>query len=104
MALNFFTIVVKDSEEIHDLKRVAEDYLSTWFAIDLVSSLPLTLFDMGSFTRIFKIFKFSKLLKALRLLRLNKLVDAHADEIEIYFITSEVTTWLNLLKTFLIMM
>ena len=110
VVLNFFTITVVRGEQISDPRRVAKMYLKSWFVIDLVSSLPLSLMrdigykQSGMLSRMAKLLKISRILKVFRLLRMSKFFEQHADEIEMMLITSSFTSWMHLMSLFGLMM
>ena len=107
VVLNFFTITVVRGEQISDPRRVAKMYLKSWFVIDLVSSLPLSLVgykQSGMLSRMAKLLKISRILKVFRLLRMSKFFEQHADEIEMMLITSSFTSWMHLMSLFGLMM
>ncbi|XP_060040384.1 potassium/sodium hyperpolarization-activated cyclic nucleotide-gated channel 4, partial [Erinaceus europaeus] len=86
LALNFRTgIVLEDSTEIVLLpRRIRSRYLRSWFAVDLVSSIPVDYIFLVVETRMdsevyktaraLRIVRFTKVLSLLRLLRLSRLI------------------------------
>lgn len=88
LVLNFFTGFYRDKEQIAVLepKRIALMYLQSWFAIDLISSLPYVQIARASATsnsgrslasipttlRVMRLFKLLKLLRVSRGLRYFK--------------------------------
>ena len=101
MVMTFFEGYYKDEELVTDLYKIRWHYLKTWFAVDLVSSVPLDLilglmnggvegcapfpfcgvveagveakFDNLESLKLFKTLKLVRLLKLARLLKLMKL-------------------------------
>ena len=58
-------------------KKIATNYLTTWFIVDFVSVLPVDSFDFNDFNEIAKLaraFKIYRLVKLLRIARIIKLV------------------------------
>ena len=46
LIINFFSIYTKaDGSIVTDRKKIAAKYLKTWFSVDLVASVPYTMFD-----------------------------------------------------------
>lgn len=83
--INFFTAYYSDENElIYELPKIALNYLSTWFVIDLLGSVPIyTIVYIIDTTIGFKgkyqIFKFFRLLKLLRLSKLYKMYSNYVD-------------------------
>ena len=84
IVLNFRTSYIDSTgAEVFDPYMVARHYLSTWFALDVVSSIPLDLIiflavqdantEAGT-TRSFKLLKSARMMKVLKLVRFTKLV------------------------------
>jgi len=75
--INFRTGYFVPEEGIveYDPKKVAKEYVRTWFALDLISGIPFGLFDMAFFNSLsfIKILKGSRMFKAVKLLRFFKL-------------------------------
>jgi len=85
IVLNFntgFVMPGQDQVLVMDRKRIGSNYLKGWFAVDLVSSIPLDLIVLGTATletsadqlrRLPKVLRIIKLSKLLRLLRVTKM-------------------------------
>lgn len=88
--LTFFTSI-SDSQEVHEItnrKVIAKTYLGSWFAIDIVSIIPINLAiqfigidnegslngEINSLVRFFKIGKLYKLIRLVRLAKVLKLL------------------------------
>jgi len=86
MILNFFTPITSDcgKVEITDKKKIAANYLKTWFLIDMLSIIPYEVFLNGNkryniLARSSRLFKISKLIRLARLIKgLKKLNGAKA--------------------------
>ncbi|XP_048849238.1 potassium/sodium hyperpolarization-activated cyclic nucleotide-gated channel 1-like [Brienomyrus brachyistius] len=88
LLFNFRTGLLKEdtSEVVLDLTAIRQNYFQTWFAVDLVSSMPVDyifLFvdlddhmdsDMYKTARALRAMRFTKVLSLLRLLRLSRLI------------------------------
>ncbi|XP_023686922.1 potassium/sodium hyperpolarization-activated cyclic nucleotide-gated channel 3 isoform X3 [Paramormyrops kingsleyae] len=88
LIFNFRTGLLKEdtSEVVLDLTAIRQNYFQTWFAVDLVSSMPVDyifLFvdlddhmdsDMYKTARALRAMRFTKVLSLLRLLRLSRLI------------------------------
>jgi len=83
--MNFHTGIIEDSgdeEVILDLPTIRRRYLRSWFAVDIISSLPIDYFlqmtsverPSASASRAVKLFRFAKILSLLRLLRISRLI------------------------------
>lgn len=63
--------------EVMDPKRIAKQYISSWFTVDVLSSIPFDLIFSGfagsQWTRASKLFKVFRILRLSKLLRLAKL-------------------------------
>ena len=86
--LNFFTSYPDEEKsiEVTELKKVALNYLKTWFLIDLLSFLPFdTIFDStgtnsagaNSFAKNARIAKIYKIIRLFRLVKILKLVKSN---------------------------
>lgn len=77
MILTFFTALVNSETNAvtTDKKKIANEYLSTWFFVDFFSILPLDLMNAAGMDAnvLFRFFKIGKLYKLIRLTRLAKL-------------------------------
>ena len=80
MILIFFSAYVDENLKLVDDRVVIfKDYMSGWFLIDLISSLPFSVIDSGSGRaedikqlKIVKLYKLVKLVKLLRILKILK--------------------------------
>ena len=72
VVLNFFTGFVDERDEVVvlDRKQIARRYAKTWFALDLVSAVPLDLMVVGSRSGVWRLPRTLKLLRFTRLVRL----------------------------------
>ncbi|XP_037031741.1 potassium/sodium hyperpolarization-activated cyclic nucleotide-gated channel 2 isoform X9 [Bradysia coprophila] len=102
IVVNFRTgIMQQDNAEqvILDPKLIAQNYLKTWFFLDLISSIPLDyiflIFNNKDFSdsfqilhagRALRILRLAKLLSLVRLLRLSRLVRYVSQWEEVYFL------------------
>lgn len=70
--LNFVSAFEEDNVVVVDHRRIAAHYLRTWFALDLVASIPFTLLDpnMGIYNRQLRLLRTWKLFRLMRLARL----------------------------------
>jgi hypothetical protein len=108
--LNFFTAYEDENGElITDRNRIAQNYLKTWFAIDLVSSAPISLIQKYSTTGHvdnIKLLKLSRLPRLYRLLRLIKLMRLYKSNkfVEKLFAAVNISVTANRMITSLIMM
>ena len=108
--INFRTMYVKNGELIDDPKKIAKNYVKTWFGLDLISSVPVDWFQTGltfkpqeeekgsngaQLTLLLRIFKLIKLLRLLRIARLLRYLGKWEDNIQ--FINSNVMRLLKLL-------
>jgi len=95
---------------VYDLGKIRQNYLSTWFTLDVVASLPIDLAirlgqgnfvcsladtcvkkvveiepegaeNKGQLFRLFKLFRLVRLVKMLRLIRLQRLLERYQDEL-----------------------
>ena len=57
----------------------------------------------GSLTRAAKLFKISRILKVFRLVKMSKFMEDHADDIEMWLITSNFTPYISLFKLMVMM-
>ena len=75
IVLSFRTAHVKDGVLVSDGKKIATDYLSSWFPLDFLASFPIGWFVPGddSSAGINKLFRMLRLFKLFRILRLLKL-------------------------------
>lgn len=74
IVLNFFFATYDPQERIvYKPKEIAKNYLKTWFAIDLISSIPVNLI-LGDFGPIKGVLRAVKLSKLSTLFKLNKLI------------------------------
>lgn len=76
MLLTFFTII-PDTENggfISDKKKIAVIYLKGWFAVDLISILPIDKVAQGASSRLVQFTKFSRFSRFARLIRLFRIV------------------------------
>jgi len=106
IALNFF-FAYEDGEGniVGDFKRIRRAYLSSWFAIDVLASLPIDMAmklhsetflcsinancpvfvsvkgSSGQMVRLVKLVRMFKLVKMLRLVRLKRLLDRYQDDL-----------------------
>ena len=93
-ALNFRSAYSdRNDRTVVQPRKIVVHYLSTWFVIDLFSSIPFDLFggngddddEGGGFaglTRATKILKVGRVLKVFKLLRVSNVLGRHADAIE----------------------
>eukprot|EP01043_Picozoa_sp_COSAG02_P038081 COSAG02_NODE_2910_length_7766_cov_5.844659_5_plen_450_part_00 len=93
VCLNFRTaIITKDGEVLYKQKDVSLYYMKTWFALDLISCLPLEyvayLLGNADNTRLLRMFK---LVKLLRLVRIKRILDRWEEDLY-------STGWLDGLK------
>jgi hypothetical protein len=72
--LNFFTGFYYKGALIMNRKRIFISYLTTWFVIDLFSSIPLSLIELSTEGSDFKQIKSAKLLRVLRLAKYARLI------------------------------
>ncbi|XP_078490968.1 potassium/sodium hyperpolarization-activated cyclic nucleotide-gated channel 2-like [Ciona intestinalis] len=83
--MNFHTgIIVEygDGDVVLDLPTIRSRYLRSWFAIDLISTLPVDYLlqltsgssASASASRAMKLFRFAKIISLLRLLRISRLI------------------------------
>ena len=87
MGLNFRTAVVdpRSGTLVFDRKSIAKRYLSTWFIIDLISSLPLHYVALiqgnenTHSTRSMKTLRILRLAKMLRIIRIASMLERTAD-------------------------
>jgi len=50
---------------------IAREYLSTWFAVDIISVIPFDIiFNMGGFNRVTRIARIGKLYRLMRLIKI----------------------------------
>jgi hypothetical protein len=84
LVLNFFTAYFKDKQLVTQLHRIAWHYLTTWFLVDFVSSVPwvviIPLFfgggaDTAQSMRVARITKLAKLARCLRLMRMPGVIN-----------------------------
>eukprot|EP00854_Cymbomonas_tetramitiformis_P006362 gene6362-7624_t len=76
LVITFFTAIQDGDITIRDLKVIRSSYLKSWFSIDLVSSIPLSLMvyaGLGAWVQSIKLTKLFRLLRLSRLLRLFRL-------------------------------
>ena len=59
---------------ICDKKVIARGYLTSWFAIDLISCIPLQLLTFTSFNNLFKFARLSKLYRMVKIARLARVL------------------------------
>ena len=86
MILNFFTPITSEcgKVEITDKKKIAMNYLKSWFLVDMLSIIPYEVFLNGNkryniLARSSRLFKISKLIRLARLVKgLKKLNGAKA--------------------------
>eukprot|EP00930_Biecheleria_cincta_P044143 TRINITY_DN30293_c0_g1_i1.p1 TRINITY_DN30293_c0_g1~~TRINITY_DN30293_c0_g1_i1.p1 ORF type:complete len:710 (-),score=146.81 TRINITY_DN30293_c0_g1_i1:65-2194(-) len=96
--INFRTTYVgKDGAEVFAPRKIAVNYLQTWFALDFWSSVPLDYVTAGAMPsleamKILKSGKVIKVLKVLRALKVFKLVQSSqlANQIEEYVMNSNL--------------
>ena len=79
LLLNFFTAYEDENGELVTSRcAIAKSYLSSWFLVDLFSSIPITMIQkysgMESNLTNIKFIKLSRLPRLYRLLRLMKLI------------------------------
>ena len=77
--VNFFFANYDNNEElIHDRKIIAKNYLKSWFVIDVISVLPISIFlqrsNYTSLARIARLPKLYRLIKMTKLARLLKIM------------------------------
>lgn len=76
MLLTFFTII-PDSQNggfISDKKKIAISYLKGWFAVDLISILPIDKIAQGASAKLVQFTKFSRFSRFARLIRLFRII------------------------------
>lgn len=76
LVITFFTAIQDGDNTIRDLRKIRSQYLKSWFSIDLVSSIPLSLMvyaGLGAWVQSIKLTKLFRLLRLSRLLRLFRL-------------------------------
>lgn len=91
---------------VYDYSKIRKNYMSSWFSLDLVASLPIDLAfrlgegeflcsisssclakeqktdgNEGQLFRLFKLFRLVRLVKMLRLVRLQRLLERYQDEL-----------------------
>lgn len=72
--LNFITTYESDEgERVEDLYKIGKRYLTSWFFIDVFSTLPFEMFLGSDTARLSKLTKVIRMLKLLKMLRLSKL-------------------------------
>jgi hyperpolarization activated cyclic nucleotide-gated potassium channel 2 len=114
LVLNFFTAYFKDKQLVTQLHRIAWHYLTTWFLVDFVSSVPwvviIPLFfgggaDTAQSMRVARITKLAKLARCLRLMRMPGVInmDVIKCRIENWIGPALTTHLLQLLKFFLLL-
>jgi len=116
IVLNFRT-GYKDSESSEfelDHKKIAIHYIKTWFALDLISSLPLNYIMMAALgetenlslglkgaSRALKFLKVTKLLNLLKLLRLSRIIRGISQYEEVYCLTATFMRYIKLVSMML---
>ena len=116
LVLNFFTAIEDENGELcTDFKTIASSYLRSWFIIDVVSSIPISLIQKvttpadqsgskGNNQVNARIIKLSRLPRLYRLLRLLKLVRLYKSNKFIEMLTMKLNmsvTTTRLMKSFL---
>lgn len=85
IALNFRTGFVDKYDQLHiiaDPKAICKRYLTTWFALDLISSFPLEAFvplfanDDDAYTELVKILRIFRFVRAIKILRVLRIIRA----------------------------
>lgn len=81
--LNFHTAYYHKGELVNDHKKIAKNYLKTWFFVDILSSFPYGLIDYfysdtntlagAKLLRLFRILRLLKVLRALRFFKLHRI-------------------------------
>lgn len=110
VVLNFFTAFEDENGElVIERRRIAKNYIKTWFAVDMMSSIPITLIQKytssGSVDNI-KLLKLSRLPRLYRLLRLIKLMRLYKSNkfVEKLFAAVNISVTANRMINSLIMM
>lgn len=92
LILNFFTAYFDDKNHFYVFihKRIISNYLSTWFTVDLLSSLPFDLMLHGlvsssnvSVIRVIKTIRLIRLIKVIKLLNISMYIDKIENYLEI---------------------
>mmetsp|Transcript_51424 Transcript_51424/g.111931 ORF Transcript_51424/g.111931 Transcript_51424/m.111931 type:complete len:995 (+) Transcript_51424:117-3101(+) len=81
VVLNFFTTYDHDGVTVFQFKRIAINYLRSWFVIDVVSVIPIDQLVSGgnsSVGRLNKLIRLVRMFKLLRVFRLYRLTKAGA--------------------------
>ena len=85
--LNFFTTYVANGNEVRSLKKICKRYLTGWFPIDVMASIPFSLLSLGdgggddggggahSNLRVLKALKLMKIGRVFRLKKAGKLIE-----------------------------
>jgi hypothetical protein len=103
IVLCFHTAYIENGKLIQDRKRVAKNYITSWFILDFVASFPYDwiLPNEGSRTkyakisRLAKFGRFMRTLKVLRMVRISTTFSSYMDELP-----DEVEVWFSLLANF----
>jgi len=85
--LNFRTGYMKDNDLVMDWKKIAKNYLRTWFLLDAVSSLPTDEIQAGQVNslQVIRVLKFSKLLKLVKLMKPRNVVEHLSEKSDIVY-------------------
>lgn len=95
IVVNFFTGFYKRGKIVMSKKKIAQEYIKSWFLLDLLSSIPFSFFSLASsadaekisllqqtkIVRVLRLVKYARLLRLLRFMKVNKLMQTIEDAV-----------------------